>query len=67
MARSDIDVEYFKKRLMDRRQELENLLETFSDSSAPVCESTIHTSMWIKLESVNVFIANCTDSQSTTI
>lgn len=36
MSRSDIDIEYFKKRLLDLKQELQALLELSHDASSPV-------------------------------
>jgi len=36
MSRSDIDNEYFKKRLLDLKQELQALLELSQDASSPV-------------------------------
>ncbi len=36
MSRSDIDIEYFKKRLLRLKQELQALLELSQDASSPV-------------------------------
>ncbi len=36
MTRSDIDLKYFKKRLLDNKVELETLLDLSRDASAPV-------------------------------
>ncbi len=36
MSRSDIDIEYFKKRLLDLKIELQALLELSQEASSPV-------------------------------
>jgi len=36
MSRDEIDIEYFKKRLLDKKEELQNLLELSQDASSPV-------------------------------
>jgi len=36
MSRSDIDIEYFKKRLVEQKAELRDLIELSQDASSPV-------------------------------